>query len=59
MEKIAQYQRDYGKVVRRIVTEPIELSSSEVRARIANGEDVSHMIPEAVKKYITDNHLYV
>jgi len=59
VEKIAQYQRDYGKVVRRIVTEPIELSSSEVRARIANGGDVSHMIPETVKKYITDNHLYV
>jgi nicotinate-nucleotide adenylyltransferase len=59
VEKIAQYQRDYGKVVRRIVTEPIELSSSDVREQIAAGGDVSQMIPESVKKYITDNHLYV
>ncbi len=59
VEKIAQYQRDYGKVVRRIVTEPIELSSSEVRRAIAAGEPISQMVPETVEKYIRDNHLYV
>ena len=59
VEKIAQYQRDYGKVVRRIVTEPIELSSSEVRRAIAAGQPISQMVPETVEKYIRDNHLYV
>ena len=59
VEKIAQYQRDYGKVVRRIVTDPIELSSSEVRQRIIEGKEISHLVPESVKKYISDNHLYV
>ena len=58
IQKIAQYQRDYGKVVRRIVTEPIELSSHQVRKALECGEDVSKMIPSAVEKYIKDNHLY-
>lgn len=58
VQKIADYNEKYGKVVRRIVTEPIELSSNLVRARLANGESVSHLIPESVEKYIRDNHLY-
>ena len=59
LQKIAEYNEKYGKVVRRIVTEPIELSSNLVRERIKNGEEVSHLIPAAVEKYIRDNHLYV
>ena len=59
VQRIAEYNEKYGKVVRRIVTEPIELSSNLVRERIKNGEEVSHLIPAAVEKYIRDNHLYV
>ena len=58
VQKIADYNEKYGKVVRRIVTEPIELSSNLVRTRLANGESVSHLIPASVEKYIRDNHLY-
>ena len=57
--KIAQYHRDYGKVVCKIVTEPLVLSSQEVRAALREGRDISQMVPPAVKKYIADNHLYV
>lgn len=59
IEKIAQYQQKFGKVVRRIVTEPIELSSNDVRARLAKNEAISHIVPAAVERYIRDNHLYV
>lgn len=59
VQKIADYNQKYGKVVRRIVTEPIEISSSLVRERLRNGEEVSHLIPTSVEKYIRDNHLYV
>lgn len=59
IDKIAQYQKDYGKVVRRIVTEPIELSSGQVRKMLLQGEDVSHLIAPEVETYIRDNHLYV
>ena len=59
VQKIADYNEKYGKVVRRIVTDPIELSSNLVRERLKNGEDVSALIPASVEKYIRDNHLYV
>ena len=59
VQKIADYNQKYGKVVRRIVTEPIELSSNLVREKLKNGEDVSSLIPASVEKYICDNHLYV
>ena len=59
IDKIAQYQRDYGKVVRRIVTDPIELSSGQVRKMMVEGADISSLIPSKVENYIKDNHLYV
>ena len=59
VQKIADYNQKYGKVVRRIVTEPIELSSNLVREKLGNGDDVSDLIPASVEKYIRDNHLYV
>ncbi len=59
IKKIAYYQNRFGKVVRRIVTDPIEISSSLVRGLATEQKDFSHLVPEAVKKYITDNHLYV
>lgn len=59
VEKIALYHQKYGKVVRRIVTEPIVVSSSDVRNAVADGRSISKMVPSAVEKYIRDNHLYV
>ena len=59
IEKISLYNQKYGKVVRRIVTEPIVLSSSNVRDALQSGRSISHMVPPTVEKYIRDNHLYV
>ena len=59
VKKIAEYNEKYGKVVRRIVVDPIEMSSSEVRACLKNGKPVSRMLSPSVEKYISDNHLYV
>ena len=58
VEKISQYREKYGKVVRRIVTDPLQISSHAVRERIAAGKTVAGMIPASVEKYIADNHLY-
>ncbi len=57
--KIAEYQNKFGKVVRRIVTDPIELSATDVRKALAEGGNVEKMIPPMVERYIKDNHLYV
>ena len=59
VQKIGEYQQKYGKVVRRIVTEPLEISSNQVRASLLSGKDVSGLIAPSVEKYIRDNHLYV
>ena len=59
VNKIAQYQRDFGKVVRRIVADPIELSSSQIRQMIAEGSDLSGVVTKKVENYIRNNHLYV
>ncbi len=59
IEKIEEYRQKYGKVVRKIVSEPIEISSSEIRARVAAGECVVQFVPLTVEKYMKDNHLYV
>lgn len=59
IKKIAAYQAAYGKVVRRIVTEPLEISSSDIRERLHAGTSVRELIPPAVEQYIHDKHLYV
>ena len=56
--KIAEYRRKFGKTVMKIVADPIEVSSTVIRNRIASGEDVSALIPKAVEDYIRKNRLY-
>ena len=59
VKKIAEYSEKYGKVVRRIVTEPLPVSSSEIRQKLHAGKPVGDLLPAAVAAYIHDKHLYV
>lgn len=59
IEKNARYYAKYGKVVRRIMTDAIELSSTEIRERVKRGEDISALVPSKVAGYITENKLYL
>lgn len=59
VQKIEEYNRRYGRIVRRIVTEPIEISSTELRDAIREGRDVTPWLPPMVETYIRDKHLYV
>ena len=56
--KISEYQQKYGKVVRRIVGDPIVVSSTAVRRAVAEGKSIANMVPPAVEKYIRENGLY-
>ena len=40
IQTIADYNKKYGKVVRRIVTEPLVISSSEIHERLAAAQSV-------------------
>ena len=44
--------------VTRVPMPPLAVSATELRARIARGEDVSAMLPTAVLDYIQTHHLY-
>lgn len=59
VKKLAAYQETYGKIVRRIVTEPLPISSSDIRQRLRTGASVGELLPAAVEAYIRDRHLYV
>ena len=59
IEKNAFYYKKYGKIVRRIMTDAIELSSTDIRERVARGEDISSLVPKKVGEYIKENGLYL
>ena len=59
VSKIAEYQQKYGKVVRRIVGDPVPVSSTMIRDRLARGEPITGLVPPAVERYINDHKLYV
>ena len=58
VEKITAYQQRYGKVVRRIVTPAIELSSTDFREAVADGFPIEGAVPPAVADYIRTHGLY-
>ena len=58
VDKIKTYQEKYGKVVRRVVTPAIELSSTDVRAAVAEGFPIEGAVPPAVAAYIRERGLY-
>ncbi len=57
-EKRKLYTERYGAKIEIIAEEPFEISSSEIRAKIANGEDYSAYVPERIKDFIEEKGLY-
>ena len=57
--KIGEYYEKYGVMFRRIVTDPIEISSTEIRRAVREGKDISSMVPEGVAEFIRQNGLYL
>ena len=52
------YLEKYGKIVRRLMADTVELSSTEIRARVKAGEDITGLLPDAVAAYIKAKGLY-
>ena len=59
IQKITEYRNKYGKNVVRISAPAITVSSSEIRAKIENREDITGLVPPAVADYIKEKGLYV
>ncbi len=56
--KIGEYYEKHGVMFRRIVTDPIELTSTEIRRAVREGRDISGMVPARVAEFIQNNGLY-
>ncbi|MBE6533493.1 MAG: nicotinate (nicotinamide) nucleotide adenylyltransferase [Ruminococcaceae bacterium] len=57
--KITEYYEKYGVMFRKIITEPIDISSTLVRNKVERGEDISSLVPKSVEQYIKENRLYL
>ena len=57
-EKAAELTERYGAKIRIYHMEASELSSTELRRRIRDGEDISGCVPEKVAEYVEKKELY-
>ncbi len=57
--KINEYYEKYGVMFRKIITPPLPMSSTDIRARVKAGEDISALVPAKVEKFIRENGLYL
>lgn len=58
VKKVTEYRNKYGKNIVKIKAPVIETSSSDIRVRIARGEDVGELVPTEVASYIKEKGLY-
>lgn len=58
VDKLAKYYAESGKMFRKILGDPLEISSTEIRRRVAAGEDISSLVPAPVCEYIREHGLY-
>ena len=57
-ERLSLYKERYGAKIELLSVPALEMSSTEVREAIANGDDTSSMLPQSILKYVKDNKLY-
>ena len=53
-----KYRIDYHADIADIKCPAVEISSTEVRTLAAEGQDITGLVPDAVRDYIIENRLY-
>jgi nicotinate-nucleotide adenylyltransferase len=57
-EKIAQYREKYGAKIRELKGDVLEISSTQLRLSILNGENTSDFLTRETEEYIRKWNLY-
>ena len=57
-ETVKRYEAEYGAEIRFVPFEKQEISSTEIRERVKNGERLTGLVPEGVERYIAEHRLY-
>ena len=52
------FEKKIAKQTLRVEMEPLAVSGSEIRARVARGEDIGELVPAPVAAYIAEHGLY-
>jgi nicotinate-nucleotide adenylyltransferase len=47
-----------GGQVRQVPMAPMDISASDIRARVARGQSIAGLVPAAVQRYIEQHRLY-
>ena len=58
VKKLSKYYEESGKMFRKIIGDPLVISSTEIRRRVAAGEDISALVPPSVCEYVEKHGLY-
>ncbi|WP_083238742.1 nicotinate-nucleotide adenylyltransferase [Caloranaerobacter ferrireducens] len=56
--KIQEIKNEYGVSIHTTMVTALQISSTEIRARIREGRTIKYLLPETVEKYIYKNNLY-
>lgn len=55
---VEEYRQLYGACITVIDINPVEISATDIRARLKAGAELSGIVPEKVLEYIRENELY-
>lgn len=58
-EEVAALKEQYGAELQFVRAQGPEISSTEIRNRVAAGQDISSLVPEQVEAYIRERGLYL
>lgn len=58
LKKIREYTKKYGTIVYVLDMPPMDLSATQIRNNVKNGEPISSMVLPEVEEYIFEHNLY-
>lgn len=57
-KEIQRQRQEYGAIVHVAAIPAMEISSTDIRARVREGKSIKNMVPASVERYIISNGLY-